>query len=183
MGWDWVHLVLWPLIGLLYQPLMIDNYGAVGGMRIGRGNGSTRRKPATVQLFPPQIPYDLTQARTRACRCGKPSTNRQGYVTPCSLSLLTMFWNLHRHELTRPTHFTSKMEGIFICEMSAILSISTGFRDRNIYNVLTPHTSITRRQSAESLTMFCSCNQLCTCLVQIGLKKRESNRNAYGLVS
>jgi hypothetical protein len=37
---------------------MIDNdeYGAVGGMRIGRGNRRPRRKPAPVLLFPPEIP-------------------------------------------------------------------------------------------------------------------------------
>jgi hypothetical protein len=29
MGWDWVHLVRRPLIGLLYQPGMMDKYGAV----------------------------------------------------------------------------------------------------------------------------------------------------------
>jgi hypothetical protein len=39
-------------VGLLYQPRMIDDdgYGAVGGMRIGRGNRSTRRKPTPVPL-------------------------------------------------------------------------------------------------------------------------------------
>jgi hypothetical protein len=35
-------------------------------MRNGRGNRSTRRKPAPVPLLPPQIPHDLTWARTRA---------------------------------------------------------------------------------------------------------------------
>jgi hypothetical protein len=42
-------------VGLLYQPRMIDDddYGTVGGMRIGRGNLSTRRKPAPVPLCPP----------------------------------------------------------------------------------------------------------------------------------
>jgi hypothetical protein len=39
---------------------MIDKYGAFGGMRIGRGNPSTRRKPAQVKLCPTQIPHDLT---------------------------------------------------------------------------------------------------------------------------
>jgi hypothetical protein len=29
-----------------------DEYGAVGGMRIGRGNRSTRRKPAPVPISP-----------------------------------------------------------------------------------------------------------------------------------
>jgi hypothetical protein len=54
-------------IGLLYQPRMIDDEcGAVGGMRIGRGNRSTRRKPAILPLCPPQIPHDLTWARKQA---------------------------------------------------------------------------------------------------------------------
>jgi hypothetical protein len=30
--------------------------GAIGGMKIGRGNRSTRRKPAPAPLCPPQIP-------------------------------------------------------------------------------------------------------------------------------
>jgi hypothetical protein len=60
-------LVRRPLIGLLYQLRMIDDEcGAVGGMRIGRENRSTRRKPAPVPLSPPQIPYDLTLDRTMA---------------------------------------------------------------------------------------------------------------------
>jgi hypothetical protein len=39
LGWgETAHLVRRPLIGLLYQPRMIDDEcGAVGGMRIGRG--------------------------------------------------------------------------------------------------------------------------------------------------
>jgi hypothetical protein len=73
MGWDWVHLVLQPLFGLLYQPQMIeddDDCGAVGRMRIGRGNRSTRRKPAPVALRPQQIPHDLTQAQIRVAPVG-----------------------------------------------------------------------------------------------------------------
>jgi hypothetical protein len=59
-------------VGLLYQPRMLDDddYGAVGGMRIGRGNRSTRRKPAPVPLCPPQIPHNLTWDRTRAAAVG-----------------------------------------------------------------------------------------------------------------
>jgi hypothetical protein len=58
-------------VGLLYQPRMIDDdYGAVGGLRIGRGNRSTRRKPARVPLCPPQILHDLTWNRTRAAAVG-----------------------------------------------------------------------------------------------------------------
>jgi hypothetical protein len=52
--------------GLLYQPRMIDDgdCGAIGGMKIDRGNRSTLRKPAPAPLCPPQIPHDLTWART-----------------------------------------------------------------------------------------------------------------------
>jgi hypothetical protein len=71
MGWDWVNLVRRPLFGLLYQPRMIDGEcGAVGGMIIGRGNLSARKKPSPVPLCPPQIPYDLTWDRTRAAAVG-----------------------------------------------------------------------------------------------------------------
>jgi hypothetical protein len=72
VGWDWVHLVRRRLIGLWYQPRMTDDdeCGAVGGMRIGRGSRSTRRKPAPVPFCPPQIPHDLTWARTRVAAVG-----------------------------------------------------------------------------------------------------------------
>jgi hypothetical protein len=43
---------------------MIDDgdRGAVGGMKIGRGNRSTGRKPAPAPLYPPQIPHNRTRA-------------------------------------------------------------------------------------------------------------------------
>jgi hypothetical protein len=49
--------------GLLYQPQMIDDgdCGAIGGMKIGRGNRSSRRKPAPAPLCLPQIPLDQTR--------------------------------------------------------------------------------------------------------------------------
>jgi hypothetical protein len=54
-------------VWLRYQPPIIDDdYGAVSEMRIGRGNRSTRRKPAPVPICPPQIPQDLTWDRTIA---------------------------------------------------------------------------------------------------------------------
>jgi hypothetical protein len=40
--------------------------GAIGVMKIGRGNRSTRRKPTPAPLCPPQIPLDQTRDRTRA---------------------------------------------------------------------------------------------------------------------
>jgi hypothetical protein len=39
-----------------------DECGAFCGMRIGKGNRSTRRKPTPLPLCPPQIPHDLTLA-------------------------------------------------------------------------------------------------------------------------
>jgi hypothetical protein len=39
-------------------------------MKIGRGNRSTRRKPAQAPLSPPQIPLDQTWDRTRAAAVG-----------------------------------------------------------------------------------------------------------------
>jgi hypothetical protein len=65
------YLIHWPLFDLLYQPRMTDNddCGEVGGMS-GRGNLSTRRKPAPVLLCPLQIAHDLTWARTQATMVG-----------------------------------------------------------------------------------------------------------------
>jgi hypothetical protein len=70
LGWGEAEstLVRRPLIGLLYQPQMIDDEcGAVGGMRIDGGYRSTRREPAPVPLCPP---HNLTWARTRATAMG-----------------------------------------------------------------------------------------------------------------
>jgi hypothetical protein len=59
-------------IGLLYQRQMIDDgdCGAIGGMKIGRGNEITRRKPAPVPVCAPKIPYYLIRARTRTAEMG-----------------------------------------------------------------------------------------------------------------
>jgi hypothetical protein len=56
----------WPI---LPAPGDYDD-GEFGGMNIGRGNRSTRIKPAPVPLCPPQIPLDQTRARTRATAVG-----------------------------------------------------------------------------------------------------------------
>jgi hypothetical protein len=47
-------------------PQIIDEYGAVGGMRFSRGNQSTQRKSAPMPLYPPQIPHDLIWDQTWA---------------------------------------------------------------------------------------------------------------------
>jgi hypothetical protein len=64
--------------GVSYQPQMIGDgdCGEIGGMKIGRGNRSTRRKPAPAPLCPPQIPHDLDPGLNTGHRGGKPATNR-----------------------------------------------------------------------------------------------------------
>jgi hypothetical protein len=58
---SWVHLAL---------PAPVDyDDGKIGGMMIGRGNRSTRRKPAPVPLCPPKIPH-AARTRTRAATLG-----------------------------------------------------------------------------------------------------------------
>jgi hypothetical protein len=71
------------LTGLLYQPRMIDDEcGAVGGMRIGRGNRSSRRKPTPVLLCPPQILHDLALSRTGAAAVGNRRLTAQAMARP-----------------------------------------------------------------------------------------------------
>jgi hypothetical protein len=44
-----------------------DDYddGEIGGLKIGRGNRSSRRKPAPAPLCLPQIPLDQARARSQ----------------------------------------------------------------------------------------------------------------------
>jgi hypothetical protein len=44
--------------------------GAIGGMKIGKGNRSTRIKLTPAPLCPPQIPLDQTRDRARAVPLG-----------------------------------------------------------------------------------------------------------------
>jgi hypothetical protein len=63
-------------------PASGDYDGEIGGMMIGRGNRSTRRKPVPVPLCPPQTPHVCPDANPSR-RCGKPATNRLSYGTAC----------------------------------------------------------------------------------------------------
>jgi hypothetical protein len=56
----------WPIVP---APGDYDD-GEFGGMKIGRGNRSTRRKRTPAPLCPPQIPLDQTRARTRTAVVG-----------------------------------------------------------------------------------------------------------------
>jgi hypothetical protein len=65
----------WPVV---YQPQMVGegDYGAIGGMKIGRGNRSTRKNPALVSFCPPQIPHYFILDRTLVA-----ANNRLSYGT------------------------------------------------------------------------------------------------------
>jgi hypothetical protein len=79
-----------------------DDYGAVGGMRIGTGNRSTRRKPAPVPHCPPQIPHDLTWDRTQAAAVGSQRLTAL-FVTKLD-SIVMLFFSFHFMRL-RPFDF------------------------------------------------------------------------------
>jgi hypothetical protein len=92
VGWDWVHWVRRPLTGLLHQARTIDDEcGAVGGMRIGRGNQSTWRKPAPVPLRSPQILHHLTWARTWAAAVGSRRLTAWGMAWPPMYTMFSVF--------------------------------------------------------------------------------------------
>jgi hypothetical protein len=63
-----------------------DDYddGEIGGI-IGRGNGSTRRKPTPVSLCPPQTPQACPDANLGR-RGGKPATGCLNYGTAFTVS-------------------------------------------------------------------------------------------------
>jgi hypothetical protein len=80
-------LLLRSFIGLLYQPWKTD--GVDCGLNEWQGKPKYRSKPAPVPLSAPQIPHDLTRARTRAIAVasrwltawatGRPASNRPAH--------------------------------------------------------------------------------------------------------
>jgi hypothetical protein len=69
-GWDWVHLLRRPAIGILYQPRTMGGYEEFSEMRTDKWNRSIRKKPAPVSLCTPNIPYVLIWDRTQAAAVG-----------------------------------------------------------------------------------------------------------------
>jgi hypothetical protein len=69
--------------------------GKFGGMKIGRGNRSTRRKPAPAPLCPPQIPLDQTQVWTRAAAVRSQRLTAWAMARPFSIQVneSTVFTN------------------------------------------------------------------------------------------
>jgi hypothetical protein len=56
--------------------------GEFGGIKNGRENRSTRRKPAPAPLCPPQIPLDQTQDWTRAAAVGSQRLTASAMARP-----------------------------------------------------------------------------------------------------
>jgi hypothetical protein len=83
VGWDWVHLVLRPQFGLLYQPRMIDDEcGAVGRMLIIKGNRSTREKSCPSPSLFTTNSTGPDPGSNLGPRGGKQPNNRPSYGTP-----------------------------------------------------------------------------------------------------
>jgi hypothetical protein len=62
--------------------------GAIGGMKIGKGNRSTRRKPALAPLCPPEIRHDQIRARNRAAAVGRERLTAWAMARPCMIVYL-----------------------------------------------------------------------------------------------
>jgi hypothetical protein len=97
-GGETFHVVRRPRIGLLYQPRMVDDEcGAVGGMKIGRGNRSIQRKPAAVPLCQCHFVHHNSTSpgldSNPGRRGGNPATNRLSYGTADT----SLAWNMGRH--------------------------------------------------------------------------------------
>jgi hypothetical protein len=80
----------WPLI---HAPGDYD-YGEFGGMKIGRGKRSTRKKPAPAPLCPSRIPLDQTRARTRAAAVGSQRLTAWAVARPWPVSYLKAICHL-----------------------------------------------------------------------------------------
>jgi hypothetical protein len=90
--------------------------GEFGGMKIGRGNRSTRRKPAPAPLCSPQIPLDQTQARSWTSAVGSQRLTAWAVARPGTNirrnNILQQFFN--SRQTSRCHHFlalTSPAEG------------------------------------------------------------------------
>jgi hypothetical protein len=85
-----VHLARRPLFHLLYQPraIVYEECGGVSGMRIGRGNRSSWRKPAPVPLCSSQIPQDRTLTGTSSAAVENLRLTALTMARPCIRSTL-----------------------------------------------------------------------------------------------
>jgi hypothetical protein len=98
----------WPIVSA--PDVTNDECGAVGGMRIRRGNRSPRRKPNPVLLCPAQIPRDLTWDRTRSRRLTAWAIARPDVSYPAIQDFPNISWNQEGGPTTArllPTRYTN----------------------------------------------------------------------------
>jgi hypothetical protein len=122
---------------------MIDDgdgdYGAVGGMKIGRGNRSTRKKSAPEPLSPPQIPHDQTQARTRAAAVGNQRLTAWAMARPCRFFLPSFFYFIftqlvRTYENRRPLLFSLNLFTLPYSESNIFVT----YFSKNNYDITLP---------------------------------------------
>jgi hypothetical protein len=85
-------------------------FGAIGGMKISRGNRSTRRKPTPAPHFPPQNPTWQTRSRSPDRSGGKLATNLLSYG---AAFFLVQFRRLLRLAGSRWRYSTPPPHGFF----------------------------------------------------------------------
>jgi hypothetical protein len=109
-----------------------DDYddGEIGGM-IGRGNRSTRRKPAPVPLCPPQTPH-AARTRTRAAAVGSQrltawATARPMYP-PCFWFHFLCVWYYEHLLHYRCLHHHSVYTLLYLCFSKTLLIAETTSR-------------------------------------------------------
>jgi hypothetical protein len=76
-----------------------DDCAAIGGMRIGRGKRSSRRKTAPLPLGPPKILHDVIRARNRAAVGGSRGMTDWAIARPTTTSyfLVCVNWPFGVH--------------------------------------------------------------------------------------
>jgi hypothetical protein len=121
--------------------------GETGGMMIGKGNRSTRRKPAPLPLCPPQTPHACPDANPGR-RGGKPATNRLSYGTSINITP-TMERNL---SILRVSGFSQRTEYCVICKSWKynVRSENTDFRTTVLYDkILNPAENVIEIHTAK----------------------------------
>jgi hypothetical protein len=113
----------WPIV----QPQMIDDgdCGAIGGMKSGRENQSTRRKPATLPTTNPIWP---NRGSNPGRRGGKPATNRLSYGMTLTLVSCLAYSTL-KMEATIPPKRRLTFNGLHgVISRKIVIFITTGER-------------------------------------------------------
>jgi hypothetical protein len=103
-------------------------------MMIGRGNQSTRRKPAPEPLYPPQIPHDLTGREPGLPRweaSDYPTELWHGHIFQSKQYAFTEIISLCRKFILELFHFQSEQK------ISATISISGGISRTFLHELLT----------------------------------------------